>query len=67
MIAGLAIMVGMSKPIFVVHIASVLALLFAPVIMWLNTLGCGRGLGLASWAWPWRACYVLYMQVVGDA
>ncbi len=35
-IAGAAIVYGMPEPIVVVQIASVLALLFAPVIFWLN-------------------------------
>ncbi|ESR22658.1 Nramp family divalent metal transporter [Lutibaculum baratangense] len=35
-IGGAAIMFGMPRPIFVVQVASVLALLFSPVIYWLN-------------------------------
>lgn len=36
LVAGTAIVFGMPEPIAVVQIASVLALLFAPVIFWLN-------------------------------
>ncbi|SIT04820.1 Nramp family divalent metal transporter [Paracoccus saliphilus] len=35
-VAGAAIIYGLPRPIFVVQIASVLALLFSPVIYWLN-------------------------------
>ena len=36
LVSGSAIIIGLPKPITVVQIASVLALLFAPVIFWLN-------------------------------
>lgn len=35
-VAGTAIVVGLPEPIFVVQLASVMALLFSPVIFWLN-------------------------------
>ncbi len=80
-LGGIAIMVGMPKPIVVVQIASVLALLFAPVIMWLNIKsldyfeGEERELLPATWmkVWAWIGAmglaffsfYVLYMQFIG--
>lgn len=79
-LGGIAIMVGMPKPIVVVQIASVLALLFAPVIMWLNIKsldffeGEERELLPALWmkVWAWigvvglalASFYVLYMQFI---
>ncbi|WP_082126802.1 Nramp family divalent metal transporter [Allosalinactinospora lopnorensis] len=36
LIAGSAIIIGLPKPVIVIQIASVLALLFSPVIFWLN-------------------------------
>lgn len=35
-VAGAAIIFGLPKPIFVVQVASVLALLFSPILFWLN-------------------------------
>lgn len=81
LVAGIAIMFGMPKPILVVQIASVLALIFAPVIMWLNIRsldffeGEERELMPSFWmkAWAWfgvislavASFYVLYMQFIG--
>ncbi|MEX2577069.1 MAG: Nramp family divalent metal transporter [Halofilum sp. (in: g-proteobacteria)] len=80
-IGGIGIMIGMPEPIVVVQIASVLALLFAPVIMWLNIRsldyfeGEERELLPATWMriWAWIGVfglasfsfYVLYMQFIG--
>lgn len=76
-IAGAAIIFGLPKPIFVVQVASVLALLFAPVIFWLNIQafqyfeGWEREFLPPKWmlAWAWIgivalaviSVYILYL------
>lgn len=78
LVAGTVIILGMPRPILVVQIASVMALVFAPVIFWLNIRAFkyfegwekkyAPPLWMLVWAWvgvaglAFFSFYVLYMR-----
>lgn len=80
LVAGTVIILGMPRPVLVVQIASVMALIFAPVIFWLNIRAFKYFEGwekeyvppmwMFIWAWvgvaglAFFSAYVLYMQFV---